>query len=147
MYKHILIPTDGSRLSEEAAAAGIRLGKALGAKLTAVHVVANGSAPRLEAWAHGDRRYPEQLEKSLEQRAAVFLETIREAAYRAGTVCECLIVHGETPHEAIVEAAREYGCDLIFMASHALGASAPSHLGSETMKVLERGPFPVLVHH
>ena len=147
MYKHILLPIDGSRLSEAAAAAGIRLGKALGARLTAVHVVANGSTPRLEAWAHGDRRYPEHLEKSLEQRAALFLETIREAAYRAGTTCECRIVHGETPHDAIVNAAREYGCDLIVMGSHALGAPAPGRLGSETMKVLERGPVPVLVHH
>jgi nucleotide-binding universal stress UspA family protein len=145
MYKHILIPTDGSRLSEEAATAGIHLGKALGARLTAVHVVANGSTPRLESWAHGDRRYLEHLEKSRAQRAAFFLETIRETAYRAGTACECRIVHGKTPHDAIVKAALDLGCDLIVMGSHALGA--PGRFGSETMKVLERGPVPVLVHH
>jgi nucleotide-binding universal stress UspA family protein len=53
MYKHILIPTDGSRVSEEAAAAGIELARVLGARVTARHVVPESGAPSLDRWAHG----------------------------------------------------------------------------------------------
>ena len=47
MYKHILLPTDGSKLSGKGAAAGVRLAKALGAKVTGVYVVDANGTPRL----------------------------------------------------------------------------------------------------
>jgi nucleotide-binding universal stress UspA family protein len=146
IYRHILVPTDGSRLSEAAAQAAIRLGKALGSRLTALHVVAQRPRSGLEAWAHQDPRYGERLQKSLEGRAVLFLETIRESALRAGVACECHVVRG-APHEEILKAAELYRCDLIVMASHRLGAEAGVMLDGETIKVLARGPVPVLVHH
>ena len=146
LYRHILIPTDGSRESEEAAAAGIRLGKALGSRLTAVHIVPDAPRSRLEAWAHQDTDFNRHVRDSFEQRALLVLEGIRDIAYRAGVTCECLLVRGGTPHEEILKAAAEHECDLIVMASHRIGASTELMLDGETIKVLSRGPVPVLVY-
>ena len=38
MYKHILLPTDGSKLSAKAVKQGIQFAKSIGAKVTALHV-------------------------------------------------------------------------------------------------------------
>lgn len=146
IYRHILVPTDGSRRSEEAAAAAIRLGKALGARLTALHIVPEAHVSKLDAWAHNQERFRERLEKSLEHRAVLFLETIRESALKAGVACECHVVHGGLPHEEILRAAEEYECDLIVMASHQLAGPAEVTFEGETIKVLKQGPVPVLVH-
>lgn len=146
IYRHILIPTDGSRESEEAAEAGIRLGKALGSRLTAVHVVPDAPRSGLEAWAHSDADFNRRVQESFEQRALLVLEEIREIAYRAGIACECVMIRGGTPHEEILKAALEHECDLIVMASHRIGASTELMLDGETIKVLARGPVPVLVY-
>jgi nucleotide-binding universal stress UspA family protein len=145
VYRHILIPIDGSRESERAAAMGVRLGKALGSRVSAVHIVADPPATRLEAWAHHDRMYGPNLAKALESRAVLFLESIRDIALRAGVCCECHLVHGGVPHEEILKAAEEHECDLIVMASHRMGAETGVMLDGETIKVLARGPVPVLV--
>ena len=137
VYRRILVPTDGSRRTEVAAQTAIRLSKALGARLMAVHVVASPPRSKLEAWAHQDTRFGEQLVDSLERRAVLFLQTIREDALRAGVSCDCRILHGSKPHEEIVSAAIENDCDLIVM--------APQRLDGETVKVLARGRVPVLV--
>ena len=39
MFKHILVPTDGSRLATRGARAGIRLARALSARVTALYVI------------------------------------------------------------------------------------------------------------
>ena len=57
MYKHILIPTDGSRLSEEAAATAIRMAKSLGARVTVLHVVPEPSTSGIDAWTHDDEQF------------------------------------------------------------------------------------------
>jgi nucleotide-binding universal stress UspA family protein len=147
MYKHILVPVDGSQLSERAAEAGIRLAKAIGACITAVHVVPETNDSPLEAWAHRDTRFPQVLERSLESRAVLFLESVREAALRAGVACDCHLLRGEAPHREIILAAQRHGCDLIVMASHRLGAEPDVMLDGQTIKVLANGMVPVLVHH
>jgi nucleotide-binding universal stress UspA family protein len=147
VYRHILVPTDGSRRSEAAAEMAIQLGKALGSRLTALHVMAERPRSGLEAWAHQDARFGERLEKSLEQRAVLFLETIRDTAMRAGVTCECHVVRGGLPHEEILKAAKQYDCDLIVMASHRLASEPEVLLDGETIKVLTHGPVTVLVHH
>jgi nucleotide-binding universal stress UspA family protein len=146
MYRHILIPTDGSRVSESAAEAGVALARKLGARLTALHVVATVTDPRLEAWVHGDREFGDKVERAFERRGAVYLEAIREIARRAGIGCECAIARGPSPAGQIVREARERHCDLIVMASH--GRRGPGGLaGSETLKVVAMGGVPVLAHH
>jgi nucleotide-binding universal stress UspA family protein len=65
-YRHLLLPIDGSKLSEEAAAAGIALAKALGARVTALHVLPEPATSGLEVWVHGDEEFEERLDKTFE---------------------------------------------------------------------------------
>ena len=67
MYRHILVPTDGSRVSEDAADAAIALARAIGARLTALHVVTPPAQP-LECWVHGDADYTAKLASAQERR-------------------------------------------------------------------------------
>jgi nucleotide-binding universal stress UspA family protein len=145
-YTHILLPTDGSTVAEQAVAAGIGLARALGARVTAVHVIPDQAAPSLDNWAHEDPTFPRKLDRILEKRGAMFLETVREAALRAGVQCECRLERGASPHEGIIAAARDSDCDLIVMASHGEKGGDGTVLGSETVKAATLGPVPVLVH-
>lgn len=146
MYKHILLPTDGSELSAKAVAAGVQLAKALGARVTGLHVAPNPPSRPLENWAHGDKDYQQHLKALLESQAAMSLEVIKSAAQQAGVECECGYVWGDSPYEKIIEAARKGGCDLIFMACHGKKGAAAVVLGSETVKVLTHSPVPVLAY-
>ncbi len=147
MYKHILAPTDGSRQSEDAAAAAIRLAKAVGARLTALHVVPEPATSALDAWTHDDTQFKAHLEKVLETRGREYLETVREVALKAGVPCDCVLVHGDSAAAGIVAEARGRGCDLIVMASHGRKGGDSVLLASETIKVMTLGATPVLVHH
>jgi nucleotide-binding universal stress UspA family protein len=146
MYRHILIPTDGSRLSEASAEAAVALARALGARVTALHVLAELEEPRLEGWARGDRNFPAKLGQTLRKRAAMYLETVREAAMCAGVPCECALASGPSPSGEIVREARDRGCDLIVMASHGRGDAA-GNASSETLKVVALAGMPVLAYH
>lgn len=146
MYKHLLIPTDGSALSEAAAASGIRLAKVLGARITALHVVPDLADAPLEGWAHGDTASRPRLKTLFEQQAQQYLAAIEQQAKKAGVRCAGLGVSGASPYEEILKTATERGCDLIYMASHGRKGASALVLGSETVKVLTHSGIPVLVH-
>lgn len=147
MYRHILLPTDGSRLAEDAAASGIALARALGARVTAVHVLPHPPGSRLEAWAHSDRTYARRIDGAMKKRGQEYLATVREAAMLAGVPCDLSLVHGDSVHREILEVAEDLHCDLIVMASHGEKGDAISPQGSETVKAAMLGKVPVLVHH
>ncbi len=146
MYKHILVPTDGSQLSEEAAAAAIRMARSLGARITALYVVPEPAGTGLDAWTHDDEKFEEHLAKVLEARGNEYLSTVREMARRSGVPCDCVLVRGESPSAEIVVESRDRGCDLVVMASHGRSGSDAVILASETVKVMTLGELPVLVH-
>ena len=146
MYRHILIATDGSRVSEQAADAGIALARALGARVTALHVVAEIDRQPLEDWAHGDAAFATKLRAALDRRAVMYVENVRELARCAGVGCECAVVHGASAAGQVVSEARARGCDLVVMASHGR-KGAGGLAGSETLKVVALGGIPVLAHH
>jgi nucleotide-binding universal stress UspA family protein len=143
MYRHILLPTDGSELSARAIDAGIGLAKALGARVTALHVTApyypegeNAAAFAAQSRAHAERT---------EAAAREALEPAVRAARAAGVACAPLHRASDTPWDEIIRAATDEGCDLIFMASHGRRGVAALVLGSETHKVLTHSKIPVLV--
>ena len=147
MYRHILVPTDGSRLSEDAAGAAIALARAMGGRITALHVVAPTAQPPLESWVHGGADYGARLVVAQERRGLFYLETVRDAALRAGVACECVIAHGASPAGQIVREARLRHCDLVVMASHGSRGAAGGLAGSQTLEVVATGGIPVLAHH
>ena len=143
MYKHILIPTDGSPLSETAIRQGIAFAKSMQARVTAMIVSIPFHAFALDPVMVSDT--PGQYEKDCEALAEKALGVAKAEASVAGVPCETLHVQAPHPYEAIIDAARKGGCDLVFMASHGRRGVSALVLGSETMKVLTHSKIPVLV--
>jgi nucleotide-binding universal stress UspA family protein len=125
MYRHILIPTDGSELAWRGVAHGLALAKSVGAKVFAINVVEPLFA------VTGD--------------FASVLDRVANAAKEAGVSCETIQVESVPPHEAIIAAAEDKGCNLIVMSSHGLSGLSMLLIGSVTNKVLTCAKIPVLV--
>lgn len=142
MFKHVLIPTDGSPLSQRAALGAIGLAKALSARVTAISVSAPfhvfSANPKVKDTAEG---YKEDCEK----RAAAYLDGVGKAAAAAGVAFDGMHVFAERAYAAIIEAADDKGCDAICMASHGRTGLAAVFLGSVTVEVLTHSRIPVVV--
>lgn len=146
MYKHILIPTDGSAASARAIKAGIELAKAVGARVTGFHA-APPAMPLMLGKALTRTYMPTDARaKAIEQATARHLAVIERAAAAARVPCATMHVTSDFPAEAILETARRQKCDLVVMASHGRHGIAALLLGSETQKVLTHAKLPVLVH-
>ena len=143
MYKHILLPTDGSELSKAAMRHGIALAKAIGARVSALVVSTPLASLVVDPGAVSVAL--EQYQALVKTQTAKYLDNIENEASEAGVSCVTLCIDHERPYEAIVETAKTSGCDLVIMASHGLrGVSAI--LGSETLKVLTHSSVPILVY-
>jgi len=139
MYRHILIPTDGSDLSAQAVEHGVALAKALGAKVTFLTVSEPFYVSAFEP------SVVEQYEKYVAALAANNLDAAKRAADAAGIACELVSFQHERPYQAIIATAAERGCDVIVMASHGRRGVSAIVLGSETVKVLTHSTIPVVV--
>lgn len=146
MYKHLLLPTDGSELSEASVRAGIALARALDAKVTALFVLPdykNVVLYRADALiANSSSEFDEEMQHTADK-ALRFVDAL---AQQEDVPCELKQVVHVSPYKAIVEQARHSGCDLICMASHGRKGLAALLLGSETQRVLTHSDIPVLVH-
>jgi nucleotide-binding universal stress UspA family protein len=143
MYKHILLPTDGSDLSKAAIKHGVALASTLGAKVTALVVSAPLKSLVVDLGAV--TLAVEQYKELIAAQTAKYLDNVRKDVESAGVHCTTLCIEHDKPYEAIVDAAKDNGCDLVVMASHGLrGVSAI--LGSETLKVLAHSSVPILVY-
>ncbi len=143
MYKHILIPTDGSPLSDAAVRQGVALARVLGAKVTALNV-----SPPFHNLALDPAMVtatPAQYEQECLALAEKALGVAKAEASVARVTCETVHLTEDHPYHAIIETARTRGCDLIFMASHGRRGVSALLLGSETSKVLTHSKIPVLV--
>lgn len=145
MFKHILVPTDGSRLSVKAAKQAVKLAKSLGARITGFH-----AARDLNSTYYGDGyilRAPGVAAQTdfARKQARKYLSAIEVEAEVEKVPCEVFHTVSDSPYEAIIAAARKKKCDLIFMASHGRRGLSGMVLGSETHKVLIHSKIPVLV--
>ena len=148
MYRHILIPTDGSELAEHAVTNGLSLAKSVGAKVTVI--IAEEPFDWLGVSETKAQQAPEELAKYTEQikkHAASVLNCVAKAAKEAGVSCDTIQVENAQPHKAIIATAADRGCDLIVMASHGRSGLSAVILGSVTNKVLTHTKTPVLVCH
>jgi nucleotide-binding universal stress UspA family protein len=145
MYKHILIPTDGSALSRKAIVDGVKLAKAVGAKVTGFYAAPPATPLEYSGILPVAYMSPEKHARLIEKMAAKYLGLIEETAKAANVPCKCIHKTGDFPAEAIVAAAKRQKCDLIFMASHGRRGFIGSMLGSQTQKVLGQTTVPVLV--
>lgn len=144
MFKHILIPTDGSELSNIAIVNGVKFAKEINAKITGLTVTTPYHVFALEALQVGDTA--ERYGTDVAALAARNLNVLKEAAAKAGVECELVHRSSEHPYEEIVTLAQERGCDVIFQASHGRRGVQALIVGSETNKVLTHSKIPVLVY-
>lgn len=144
MYKHILIPTDGSKVSRQAIVAGVKLAKALGARVTGFYATPPATPLEFRGLlpAYVD---PQKHARAVEKATQQHLEVIERAARAAGVPCKTASATSDFPADAIVAAAKRHGCDLIFIASHGRRGFRASMLGSQTERVLAQSKVPVLV--
>ena len=145
MFKHILVPTDGSPLSQEAARSAVKLASEIGARITAMHAKQEFHAYYVEGIKIDEDIWKETA-LLVEKEAQEFLDFIGNLCQEAGVSYSKLTMNSAVPYEAIIEAANTGGCDLIFMASHGRRGLSGLLLGSETNKVLTHSKIPVLVY-
>jgi nucleotide-binding universal stress UspA family protein len=144
MYKHILIPTDGSELADKAVHHGVALAKALGAKVTFVTATELFHVYTVDAAAYS-RMAPIYKEEAAAY-ASKTLGAAAATAKAAGVACDTVHVEDGIPYDAIIKTASGKDCDLILMASHGRRGLSAIVLGSETAKVLTHSKIPVLVY-
>ncbi len=143
MYKHILLPVDGSEFGMGSIPYALHFAKSVGARITAVHVTAPYETIAVGALA--SFLVADDYIKRTEANAAAVLDRVKRAAQEADVPVATLQVEHAHPWEAIVRTAEAQGCDLIVMASHGRRGIAGVLLGSETKKVLTHTKIPVLV--
>ena len=143
MYRHILIPTDGSELSKLALEEGVALAKALNARVTVVtvttpfHVISGNPVMLTDT--------PERYKEHMAALASQYLNVAKSIAAAVGMACDLVHIEHEHPYKAIIDTAQNRGCDAIQMASHGRRGISAVLLGSETLKVLTHSTIPVIV--
>lgn len=132
MYKHILLPTDGSDRSARAIKAGVQLAGILGARVTGLYV--------------SEATYIHDVDNKQDPRAEAALAEISHAAQEVGVKCQCVTRIADTPRSGIVQAAEEKACDLIIMGTHGRSRVGKLLLGSSAAEVLAECDIPVLLY-
>jgi nucleotide-binding universal stress UspA family protein len=148
MYKNILVPTDGSKLSAAAVKQALKFAKSIGAKITVLHVTPEYQMFLDEGFVVPQTTSPSLKEQFKEQAAArskEILDAVRAKAAAGGVRCEGVSAASSSPYDSIIKQARKSKCDLIMMASHGRRGLSGLLLGSETSKVLVHSKIPVLV--
>jgi nucleotide-binding universal stress UspA family protein len=147
MFTHVLTPVDGSELSMMAARHGIELAKLCNAKLTSVMVTPTFRQLSQDGFtAPAVKIVRERWEEDMQERAEKILEQICIESGRAGVKCDSVHLFGDSPYVAIIDTAKEKGCDVIVMGSHGYGGFKQFVLGSETGRVLSHSTIPVVVY-
>jgi nucleotide-binding universal stress UspA family protein len=145
VFKHILISTDGSPVSNKAAKAGIALAHALGAKVTAYYAI-----EQLQLIYDEGYMMNQKMIDGFEERARAAgqkrVDAIGKMAKAAGVPFASVATKASTAYEGIIDAAKKRKCDVIFMASHGRRGLSRLIMGSVTQKVLTHSRIPVVVY-
>lgn len=145
MFKHILIPTDGSPVAAKAIKAGVALAKEMGATVTGFYAI---EPPPTHVYGEGylaERKLIEELDRRAREVAQASVDQVSTAAKSAGVPCDTAISNSVTPYKGIISAAEKNNCDVVFMASNGHKGITGLILGSVTQKVLTHSKIPVLV--
>ena len=145
MFKHILVPTDGSHLSQSTVARAVSYAKETGARITLFYAEPDAPASFDGMGGISGPQFAQEVNDCLDEAANDILEEAEKMARDAGVDANKVVLIGNRPHELIIQAAESNDCDLIFMASHGRRGVSALLLGSETNKVLTHSMIPVLV--
>ena len=147
MYKHILIPTDGSPTADKAVAAGLEFARDAGARVTFFTAVPEYQIPsEAEMLARHRVLSMDEHDRRSGVKAREVLASAERRARDAGIDFDSDYTQSNRPSAAIVAAARNHGCDAIVMSSHGRTGLARLWHGSETEEVLTGSAIPTLVY-
>ena len=146
MFKHLLVPTDGSALSDETASSAVQFAAETGAKITFLYVRPDYPVSYFGEGALVDPTTPESFSEMTQKVAQEILERSEALAKAKNIACTTHSMVNDLPYEAIIDTAQKQNCDLIYMASHGRRGLVGLLLGSETQKVLTHSTIPVLVY-
>ncbi len=146
MFKHILVPTDGSDLSRQTVRRAVSFAREAGARITAFYAKPEYPVAYFGEGALIDPTTPEKFAELADQQAGEYLAEVQDQCAEAGVECDAVTATSDIPYQAIIDAAERAGCDLTFMASHGRRGISGFLLGSETNKVLTHSNIPVLVY-
>lgn len=146
MFRHLLVPTDGSDLSRHTAAKAIAFARETGARITFFTALPDFPVSFSEGYGITDPGTRARLVAAAEAQGRAILDPLVATASAEGVVASAVTAACDTAHEGIIAAAEAHACDLIFMASHGRRGIGALLLGSETQKVLTHSKIPVLVH-
>lgn len=142
MFKHILVPVDGSATALLAMDKAVQLARAFSGRITVIHVIDPYPFVGIGAdFAYGQAEYLTAAKASAQKA----LETATATAAAAGVECAQRVIEGSSVFEGILQAATESGADLLIMGSHGRQGIEKLLLGSETQRVLSHTTLPVLV--
>ncbi|MCJ0762395.1 universal stress protein [Variovorax terrae] len=142
MFKHILVPVDGSGTALLAVDKAVALAQAFGSKITVVNVLDHYPFVGIGAdYALGQNEYMAAATASANQALSVAAEAIEAA----GLGCDRRVIEGHVVHEGILDAATSMGVDLVIMGSHGRHGIEKLLLGSVTQRLLSHTTLPVLV--
>ena len=145
MYQRILVTTDGSKLSQKAVAAAIKLAGLTGAELVALKVVQRYPQSYFEGGMALVGEDVKQVEKTWGDAAQKVVNAVKKTAEEAGIKTKAVVVRSDVVSDAILSTIKKQGCDLVVMASHGRKGIKRLLLGSETQHVLTHATVPVLV--
>lgn len=148
MYKKILMPTDGSTLSQRAIEHGVSLARALGAEVTfmAVTTPFHSVSGEPQMVANMPDSSKDFVHDYLASDADGALSKAKAVSADAGVQCDTACIENDRIYQGIIDTATERGCDLILMASHGHRGLVGVILGSVTQDVLAHSTIPVLVY-
>ena len=146
MFKHILVPSDGSEFSQAAVVKAVAFAKETGARITAFYAKPSPPIPYYGEGIGANWQMPSAYTELVDRQAQEVVDWVDKLCQEAGVPCQKLTLSSDVPYQAIIDAATQSGCDLIFMASHGRRGLSALLLGSETHKVLTHATIPVLVY-
>ena len=145
MFKNILIPTDGSKLSQKAVKEAIEMAKLSKARITALHVYPKFSGSPYGTFGPAEDILEEAHANQARAEADKLFGSVRKLTEAAGLALESVLVESNDVWKQVIVTAKKKKCDLICMASHGRRGLSAVLLGSETHKVLTHSELPVLV--
>ncbi len=147
MFKHILVPIDGSDMSQATVQRALKFAKETAANVSFYHAqpafvppVIAGEGVIIDAGAQ------QIFAEARAQESKMLLASAAKQAQTMGVSSDGMSDISDAPWQGIIAAAKKQGCDLIFMASHGRRGVSALLLGSETQKVLTHCSIPVLVY-
>jgi nucleotide-binding universal stress UspA family protein len=146
MFKHLLVPVDGSQLSLDTVARAVSFAAEAGARITFFYAKPEYPVAFYGEGALIDPTTPEKFAAMADQQAQDILARCTAVAQAGDVASDSLAATSDIPYEAIIAAAEQSACDLVFMASHGRRGISGLLLGSETQKVLTHSKIPVLVY-